>query len=435
MIIRQFLEWFTVSAVDERVEAAQAFCNAYTQRVPEIINHPDSESVLTLILDDSSSCVRRVLAESLAGYEFAPRHIIVGLANESSDISIPVLGRSLLLTDADLIDCLAIGDDAAQSAIALRGDISMPISAAIAEVGCLNAVSLLLKNIGAVIFATSLARIAERFGHDLDIRELLLQRDDLPVATRYELVVNVSESLINFVNSCGWTEGARARRLISDVNEQATISLARLVGENQTFDLVETLRGKGHLTSSLLLRALLCGDVDLFEAALSVLTQDPVERVRNHLRQKSGASFIALYRRAKMPESLELAFKSAYLGAVDTFSSSYKKDRISLSRDIISKVLLSVAQIDDVENIKIMGLLRRLESDALRAEAKNISAQILGLSAPIEHDSGRSSVLIDYNAFERELFEQTENKNLPLQITSQCDDTDVLDLTSYKVAA
>ena len=84
MIIRRFLEWYTVSQVDERVEAAQAFCDAYMQRVPELINHPDCDSVFTLMLDDASPSVRRVIAEALAGFEYAPRHIIIGLADRKS---------------------------------------------------------------------------------------------------------------------------------------------------------------------------------------------------------------------------------------------------------------------------------------------------------------------------------------------------------------
>jgi uncharacterized protein (DUF2336 family) len=446
MIIRQFLEWFTVSKVEERVEAAQAFCDAFIQRVPDIINHPDSEAVLTLILDDPSLDVRYVLAESFAGFEHAPRHIIIGLANQCSDISIPVLGRSLLLTDADLIDCLGVGNDAVQSAIALRGEVSAPISSALADFGCFNAVDLLLKNSSAVISSSSLTRIAERFGNDNYLRELLLQRDDLPVAVRYSLVVDVSADLIKFIESCGLSEGARARRLITDVNEQATIMLSKAVGEHQDLELVEALRCKKQLTPALLLRSLLCAHLSLFEAALSLLAQVPIGQIHSLLRQKNGTSFVAIYRRAKMPEPLELAFKTAYLGACEAQFISHANDKPALSRIIISKVLLVIAQENSIDHIKLMGLLRRLESDSIRIEAKNISAQILSTAEPIQLEAEYPHIQIDFKALECELLEFSgDNKNtndlnmhdskLSLKIAVQDDESGILDLENYKIAA
>ncbi len=443
MIIRRFLEWYTVSEADERAEAAQAFCDAFVQRVPELINHPDCEAVLTIILDDRSSNVRRVLAEALAGYEHAPRHIIVGLANECSDISIPVLGRSPLLSDADLIDCMAIGDDGAQSAICLRNDISVSVSAAIAEIGCLNAVSLLLKNAGAVLVASSLARIAERFGQDNDIRQLLLKRYDLPVAVRYALVINISQDLINFVNSCGWTEGARARRLMQEANEQATISLANTIADHQALELVETLRSKGQLTPSLLLRSLLSMHLNLFEAALAVLAQMPVERVSSLLRQKNGINFTAIYRRAKMPETLELAFKAAYSGALNVHDTDINGTEPKLSRKIVRHVLLAVGQTALAENLKIMGLLRRLDSEAAKEEARYVSAQILSMPDPIEMEAAteNENSVIDLSALEYELIEYAGGKTLghessgiqPIEILNG--DLETLDLSNFKRAA
>ncbi len=445
MIIRQFLEWFTASDIDERVEAAQAFCDAFIQRVPDIINNPDSEAVLTLILDDPSPAVRYVLAESFAGYEYAPRHIIVGLASQTSDISIPVLGRSLLLTDADLIDCLAVGDNAAQSAIALRGEVSAPISAALAEVGCINAVELLLKNESAIISNCSLARIAERFGNDSYIIELLLQREDLPVSVRYSLVVNISADLIKFVESCGVTEGARARRIMIDTSENLTIKLAQSICEAQTIDLAETLRRKKQLTPSLLLRSLLCADVKLFEAALSILAHIPINQIHSLLRQKHGTSFVAIYRRAQMPKSLEVAFKTAYLGAVEALKIDYKNESPVLSRGIIGRVLLAVAQENDANNMQLIGLLRRLESDAARAEAKNISAQILSMPNSIQLEVKSNYIQIDLKAFECELLEFASENSAGEK--NKCNDqkfilpiigdaeSDILDLDIYKMAA
>ncbi len=441
MIIRRFLEWFTASQGEERIEAAQAFCEAFVQRVPALIDHPDCESVLTLILDDVPA-VRRVLAESLAGFEYAPRHIIVGLANECSDISIPVLGRSPLLTDADLIDCLAIGDDSAQSAICLRDTVSVLVSAAIAEIGCLNAVSLLLKNPGAALLASSMARIAERFGHDHILRQLLLDRDDLPVSVRYTLVVNISQDLIKFVNSCGWVEGSRARRLMMEASEQSVIGLSNSIAFCHTLELVETLRNKGQLTPSLLLRGLLCTHLNLFEASLSVLAQMPFERVSSLLQQKNGINFTAVYRRAKMPESLELTFKAAYSAALSMQGDISKVIEPRISRSVVRHVLLAVGQTELANNIKIIGLLRRLDVEAAKDEARYISAQILSLPDIFETNTSleNKDSIIDFSSLENELIEfagdQTRaHENIDNAQANAFDESDILNLSDFKRAA
>lgn len=440
MIIRRFLEWYTTSEVDERIEAAQAFCDAYMQRVPEIINHPDCEAVLTLILDDASLCVRRALAEALAGFELAPRHIIIGLANECSDIAIPVLGRSSLLSDADLIDCLAIGDDAAQSAICLRNTVSVSVSAAIAEIGCLNAVSLLVKNAGAMLVSSSLVRIAERFCDDHDIRHLLLDRNDLPVAVRYFLITSISQKLISFVDSCGWNEGARARRMISVANEKAIISLATTVERHHVFELAETLRDKSQLTPSLLLRSLLCGHLNLFEASLGILAQMSHERITTLLCQKSSINFTAIYRRAKMPQSMELAFKTAYFGAFDVHTATFEP---KLSRKIVQQVLLNVSQSELAENVKMIGLLRRLDAEAAKEDARYASTQILLMPDPIDIivNVENTNSPIDFSALEYELIEYTEG-HVATQtsfdsksVEAVDNEIDALDLSHFKRAA
>ncbi len=437
MIIRQFLEWFTVSDVSERVEAATTFCDAYTQRLPELYNHADVEPALTVILDDISPEVRRVLAEALAGFEHAPRHIIIGLAQDTSDISVPVLGRSLVLNDADLIDCLAIGDDAAQSAIALRGDISAQLAAAIAEIGCAYAIELLLKNPDAIISAISLARMAERFGHDADLRQALLRRQDLPIGVRYALVIRISSDLMCFANTYGVADNERSKRLIAEAHEKATLHLASEVCDNQVLDLVNTLRIKAQLTPSLLLRSLLCGQSVLFETALSALADMPLERVRSLCRQKTGAGFAAVYRRAKIPATLELAFKTAYREVVDM---DYQLQETLLVRPIIRRVLLSISQVPSVENNKLVGLLHRLDSEAAKEEARAFSSQILAEPEMLQIEAD-APLLIDFVALETEIFDfaqdiQADEANILDLTVHQCvKNTDQIYLSDYKKAA
>src|SRR5690606_12512028 len=100
-----------------------------------------------------------------------------------------VLVRSPLFTDHDLIDRVASSTGPIQALIAARPIVSMSLASAIAEVGELAACVSLLKNGGAKIPTLSFRRMAERFGHEAVLREVLLADARLPGDCRYMLLV------------------------------------------------------------------------------------------------------------------------------------------------------------------------------------------------------------------------------------------------------
>ncbi len=404
MFIRQFLEWFTLAAVDERIEAVETFCAAYADKHVGLVNHPDTEAALALILDDPSSQVRLAMAHALAGIDFAPRHIMVALANDHSDVSAVVLAHSNLLTEADLVDCLAVGDDRAQIAIAMRRPLVVTVAAAIVEIGCLNAVLTLLKNDQAELQSFSLARVAERFGEDGHVRQILLARQDLPITVRHALVIRLSENLMQFVSAFGWTERAKVERSFAESGQAAAILLSASASDDERQELIEVLRKSGQLTPALLLRSLLCCNVGLLEAALVSLARQPLARVRGILRDGNAAAFLALYRKAKMPKGLETAFRSALLAVHTQRTSGYSQNGPVLNRSVIQSTLLACANIENSESSKVMGLLRRLDSDAAREDARRITADILNMpsSPKIEHET-QFTEYVDVVSLEQEL--------------------------------
>ena len=180
----------------------------------------DAEVALTTLLDDPSPIVRRALAEAFASASDAPRHIVAALANDQSDVAALVLGRSPLLSDAELIDCAAIGDAFAQSAIALRPNLSACVAAALAEVGAREALISLAVNTGADLPEFSMRRMIERFGSDGEMREALLSRPYLPATLRADLVTATANALSAFVTSCAWLSGERAERATREARKK-----------------------------------------------------------------------------------------------------------------------------------------------------------------------------------------------------------------------
>ena len=374
MLVRQFMASFMASGVAsspaQRGPAAAELAGALVRGELNPQEERDAQLILTALLDDPSPLVRGALAQELSVAYNAPHHIVVALANDQAEVAAPILNKSPRLTDADLIDCAAIGDCASQVAIATRLRLSAAVAAAIAEVGAREAVVALIGNDGADTPDFSLARIIERFGEDGETREALLHRGDLPVALRAKLVDAAASALTRFVVSRDWLSAERAERATREAREKATILIAADSADNLDGPgaLVRHLREQGQLTAGLVLRALLSGNSSLLIAALAELSGLPARRVAGYVGEFDGAGFGALFHRAGLPETLLPAYRAA-LGAQKEFGDD-PDSQARLSRTMIERVLTSCERADDSALAPVIALLRRFDAEAARDDAR-----------------------------------------------------------------
>jgi uncharacterized protein (DUF2336 family) len=291
MIIKRFLLWSRTAPPAQRAAAIGALCRAYVDGELELNDRFEAETAMTAMLDDASPLVRRAVAEALADAVEAPRHVVLGLASDQSDIAATVLARSPLLADPDLVDCVAIGDDLVQTAVARRREVSAAVSGALAEIGGAEAVTALLDNRGAMISDGSLSRIVDRLGSDATVREALLARDDLPLDIRQAVAHALSRSLAAFVAECGWLSPERSERATRDAREKTTVELSGVARANDVRRLVSHLRTSAQLTPALILRALLSRALPFAEAAFADLSGLPVKRVSRLMQDRHGSGF------------------------------------------------------------------------------------------------------------------------------------------------
>ena len=180
------------------MSATYALARAYLQSEMNIDERCAAEAALTFLLDDPSPKVRQALAEVFSTSAIAPSQIINALAGDQIEIAALVILRSPQLTDLDLIDRVAMGDEAVQQIVALRPIVSKTVAAAIAEVGGLEACWELVGNEGADIARLSLRRICERHGNDGAFREYLLNDSRLPADCRMRLWLNMDGRSVNW---------------------------------------------------------------------------------------------------------------------------------------------------------------------------------------------------------------------------------------------
>lgn len=370
MIVRQFLQWVHSAPAGERAEATGALARAYLYSDLSQDDAAAAEGALLMLLDDPYPLVRRALADALAASPAAPPAVIHALAADQPQIAAPVFALSPLLVNADLVDAAAMGCSVVQEAIASRAALPRSVAAAIAEVGSAESCLVLLENPDADIPPFSLDRIVERYGHLAAIREPLLAREDLCAATRHILVSKLSETLARFVAQREWLTIDHAFKVAREACEKVAVTFAAETPEGEVRPLIRHLRESEQLTAGLILRALLSGNVVMFEEALAELADMPVARVSGLVHDGGFAGLRALFDRAGLPVSTYPAFKEAIAamregGFVDTPGGAAR-----LQRRMIERVLTCCENEEFGELAPLITLLHRFATEAAREEAR-----------------------------------------------------------------
>src|ERR1700719_4008440 len=369
MIVRQFINWIRTAPAGERAEATRALARAWLISDLSEQDRTAAEGALLMLLDDASPLVRQAMAEVFARSSEAPAAIVQALSLDQPSVALPVLEHSPLLIDADLVDIVATGNCEMQCAIARRVHLPVSVGAAIAEVGTPSAALELIENAYAELAPFSWDRIVARHGHLAAIRESMLVLEDLPAATRLALVAKLSETLTQFVVARNWLSADRAGRVAGEARDRSTVNIAARSRGDDMRGLVRHLRASGQLTAGLILRALLSGNLELFDAALAELSGLPQGRVSALLHDRSGASLHALLQRAGLPESTFAAFRIALevnheTGYVDTPGGAAR-----LRRRMVEGVLTH-CEPDRHAPEPLLILLRRFATESAREEAR-----------------------------------------------------------------
>jgi uncharacterized protein (DUF2336 family) len=386
MIVRQFLHWVRQAPPGERAEATSALARAYLYSDLSPDDLGAAEGAMIMLLDDPSPLVRRALAEAFASTEKAPAVVVHALAADQADVALPILAESPLLFEDDLVDLIATGQADVQVAIAGRRSLTRGLAAAIAEVGAAESCLVLLENPETEIAPFSIDRIIDRFGHLAPIRENLLARDDLPMPMRQALLSKLSQTLAGFVAARHWLGPEHAEFATREACEKATVALAADTSYDEVGALVQHLRQSGQLTAGMLLRALLSGNVVLFEEALAELSGVSIDRVTAYIHDNNISGFRALYREAGLPDVAYPAFREALAAMRGGVLVGEQGGAARLKRRIVERVLGVCVHELEVGAVSLIALLRRFAVEAAREEARLFCDDLVAEACIIQAD-------------------------------------------------
>ena len=386
MIVRQFISWVRTAPAGERAEATRALARAWIISDLSEEDRAAAAGALLMLLDDPSPLVRQAMAEVFARSLEAPGAIVQALSLDQPSVALPVLEHSPLLIDADLVDIIATGNCVTQCAIARRVNLPASVCAAIAEVGSASAALELIENPHAELAPFSWDRIVERHGHLAAIRESMLVLEDLPAATRIALVAKLSDTLAQFVVARNWLSADRAGRIASEARDRSAVNVAASSRGEDMSGLVRHLRATGQLTAGLILRALLSGNLELFDHALAELSDLPPARVSALLHDRGGASLQALLTRAGFPQSTFAAFRVALEASQESGFVDTPGGAARLRRRMVERVLTH-CETDKQAAEPLLILLRRFATESAREEARMFCDELVADDAvALAHD-------------------------------------------------
>ena len=230
-------------------------------------------SILHQMIHDAEMSVRRVVSAQLAERDDAPRDLVQRLANDEIEVAYPILTKSTVLHDTDLIEVIQQRTLEHQMAIAIRQSVSEAVSGALVQTGNENVIGTLLENSNARISDATMEYLVDEAKRVDTFQEPILRRHDLDPRLAKRMFLWVSAALRQYILE----NSGLSQTDTDDLLEKAALEEIDAVAspdrpKRKAEDLVAELDTQGKVTPDLLVQTLSEGEVGLFMAMFRQFT-------------------------------------------------------------------------------------------------------------------------------------------------------------------
>jgi len=248
-----------------------------------------AEEILQRLLHELEMPIRRALAERLAAEGVAPRRLIVQLANDRIEVAWPVLLKSELLDESELLNVIRTRTFQHRLAIARRERISAPVSDALVRPGEQDVVRAVLENPGASIAEDTFETLIEHSQADSDLQEMILKRDDLDPKLAGRMYGWVSEALRRYIVENFEIDHYLLDKAIGDALAEVMSDHARRAALNGALVRIKSAIDRDAMDDlNLLLPLVRAGERSLFEALFAKFARVSVATARRCLYEQGG---------------------------------------------------------------------------------------------------------------------------------------------------
>lgn len=244
--------------------------------------------ILHKVVADVEMSVRKRLSECLADAADAPPALIRLLADDDIEVAYPVLTRSPVLGDADLIEIVQHRALEHQFAIAMRYSVSEDVSAALVAYGRPPIIETLLRNENARLSQATLAYLVEESRRVDSFREPLLRRNELGTDLAKRMFLWVSATLRDFIVDHFALDEATVEELLEKAAAEQLDDSATGNEPSSAEKLADALEENGKITPDMLVDAMAQGEINLFVSMFGRVTGLPRDLVMRLLFDAKG---------------------------------------------------------------------------------------------------------------------------------------------------
>lgn len=297
--------------------------------------------VMRLLAKDAEMRVRRTLARNLSTCGDVPSDLILTLASDIEDVSVPILENSPILSQENLIEIVKTTKRlACIIAVARRSDVSASLADALVDTKTEEVVKALMENKNADVNEDILHKTIENYSKNGIILETIVDRAGLPIDVVQKIMSMVGEDLKKKLVNKYKISSDFASRIIKQAQEDSVLEFIHTQFDaDKVSDFLDQLEKVQKITPSVLLRGLCQGELLFFELGLAKLTDMKKEEVHNIIFNEGVTSFSALYKKANMPKG---AFEPVNI-IIRFFMQELKVnsniDRKSLINRVIAKII------------------------------------------------------------------------------------------------
>ncbi len=247
-------------------------------------------NIVDTLLQEVEASVRGELSNILADREDVPHDLFTYLANDEISVAAPILSRSKLLGDKELITIIRHRTAEHQLAITLRREISEEISDALVEAGDEDVIISLLENENANLSDSTLEYLVEQSKRVDTFQEPLIHRDELNIEMVEKLCSWVSDALRQDIA----TKFDLPKEIhdkyfrASDTKRAKERNIQSAASPDATSNLIKQLREKGMVTPQTLVNSLIQGEIPLFLGLFSELTKLDVNFSKSIIFDSNG---------------------------------------------------------------------------------------------------------------------------------------------------
>lgn len=254
--------------------------------------------VLIGLMRQAESDLRAALAERLSVLDDAPLRLVLSLANDEIKVARPVLARSKVLSDLDLIYIVKARGAEHWQAIAAREGLSAQLVDILADKYDEGTAIVLSANERVQMTWHALDILTAMASQNENIAKPLLMRPELPDNIVRRLYDHVGQELRHYIRDYYGIFSGEVTTAIDEIMLEFTSA-----GQPELFmpnpRVIQAARQyseKGKLTLHAMMQSLKRGQIASFIAMFSVYTGMPVEEMHDYMKQPSGKALAIICR-------------------------------------------------------------------------------------------------------------------------------------------